>query len=336
MSYYYSKKYNSIRDSIFRATTQQQINDFQVQYETAEKEIEILRKQSEIDRYRTRLLFFTGGIFALVLLLVMLVYAVMQRTRRNRELAEINSIKDKFFSIISHDLRNPALTLRNGLQMLSEQLSGRLDDVTLSDHSRNLLNSANGMSDLLENLLKWATIQTGRMTYNPVPFNLLLALQPELIIARSIAERKKITFTTRMPRSAIVTGDQNMLMTVVRNLLVNAVKFTSTGGTVTLDISPCRDAAQSLGEAVIERNRNTEPRNTPKHLISITDTGIGMTREELYNLFRIECQHTRPGTAGEQSSGLGLIVCRDLLSRHGSILHVESEVENGSRFWFEI
>jgi signal transduction histidine kinase len=315
----YLRKYVSLNDSIFKETSQQQINDFQVRYETAEKQLEIERQQSEIERHEIRQFIYAGGLIAAGLVLAMLVYIVVLRTRRNRELAEINAIKDKFFSIISHDLRNPALALRNGLQMLSEHTS-RLDVNTLSDYCKALLNSANGLSDLLENLLKWATIQTGRMTYNPVPFNLLLALQPELNMAGSLAERKTITFVTRTPPSAIVTGDQNMLMTVVRNLLVNAVKFTPAGGTVTLSVT-----AGSMGEI--------SPATT---MITITDTGIGMTQEEVDNLFRIECQHTRPGTAGEQSSGLGLIVCRDLIHKHGRILHVESEVGKGSRFWFEV
>jgi signal transduction histidine kinase len=107
-----------------------------------------------------------------------------------------------------------------------------------------------------------------------------------------------------------------MLTTVVRNLLNNAVKYTSKGGTATLTISPGAGAST--------------------YTISVADTGTGMTAEQLQSLFRLDKPQSRRGTAGELGSGLGLIVCREMLQKHGSTLHVESETGKGSRFWFEI
>ena len=135
-----------------------------------------------------------------------------------------------------------------------------------------------------------------------------------------MAERKRITFETQMPPSSIISGDKNMLSTVVRNLLANAVKFTAKGGTVTLNISPriCTDAACHVSTVVV----------------SITDTGIGMSPEQQQNLFRLDVQQSRKGTAGEQGSGLGLIVCREFLEKNNATLYVESEEGRGSRFWF--
>ena len=310
---FYLRKYTILNDSLFRATSQQQINDFQVKYETAEKQLEIERQQSEIEHQRIRLLIITGGLIISFLLLAMLVYIVVLRSRRNRQLSEINALKDKFFSIISHDLKNPVIAQREALQTLAAY-AHQLDADTLSDFFRKLLKSADSLAELLKNLLAWASIQTSREIYQPVPFNLIAALQPDLELVKDMAERKKISFETQMPPIAVLTADANMLVTVVRNLLANAVKFTELGGAVSLQIG------ESKG----------------KYSVSVSDTGLGMTQEQIQDLFRIDRQHLREGTAGEQSSGLGLIVCRDMLHKHGCVLYVESEEGKGSRFWFEI
>jgi signal transduction histidine kinase len=127
-----------------------------------------------------------------------------------------------------------------------------------------------------------------------------------------------------MPDAALITGDADILTTVVRNLLTNAVKFTNAGGTVTLDVSPrdCRDVAGNV--------------STGGYIVSVSDTGVGMSREQIGKLFIIDSAHSRKGTSGEQGSGLGLIVCREMLAKHGTTLHVESEEGKGSRFWFEV
>ena len=312
-SHFYLKKYTVINDSIFKETSQQQINDFQVKYETAEKQLEIERQQSEIARQKTRVLLSVGGLIASLLVLAMLVYIVMLRTRRNRQLSETNAIKDKFFSIISHDLKNPVIAQREALQTLAEY-AHQMDANTLSAFFSKMLKSADGLADLLKNLLTWATIQTGRDMFQPVPFNLVTALQADIEVVKSMAERKDIVFKAQMPPTAIVTADANMIVTVIRNLLTNAIKFTSTGGHVLLQIK------ESKG----------------KYSVAISDEGVGMTQEQVQNLFRIDRQQLHEGTAGEQSSGLGLIVCHDMLRKHGCNLYVESQEGKGSRFWFEV
>ena len=289
------------------------LQEMEVKYDVQQKELEILRQQTEIDRYRTRQLVFIGGIIMAVLLLSLSIYIVIQHRRRNRLLAETNATKDKFFSIISHDLKNPVVLQRDSLQMITDY-GDKMDADTLSEYHRKTLKLANGLFDLLTNLLDWAKIQTGRTVYNPCPFNLVSVLQSDIGLIKSMAERKGITFEAQTPPAAVVTGDQHMITTVVRNLLTNAVKFTETGGNVSLEITECNG----------------------KYTVAVSDTGTGMTLEQLQNLFRIDRQQTHEGTAGEQSSGLGLIVCQDMLHKHGSLLYVESEVGKGSRFWFEV
>ena len=313
MSYIYLKKYTELNDSIFNEASRQQISNFQVQYETAEKQLEIERQQSEIARQKTRQFIYIGGLIAAGLLLSLLAYIIVLRNRRNRLLAETNATKDKFFSIISHDLKNPVVLQRDSLQMITDY-GDKMDADTLSEYHRKTLKLANGLFDLLTNLLDWAKIQTGRTVYNPCPFNLVAVLQPDIGLVKSMAERKAIDCEVQMPSEAVITGDQKMITTVVRNLLTNAVKFTATGGNVSLEITECNG----------------------KYTVAVSDTGTGMTQEQQQNLFRIDRQQTREGTAGEQSSGLGLIVCRDMLQKHGSTLKVESEEGKGSRFWFEM
>jgi len=227
-------------------------------------------------------------------------------------------VKDKFFSIISHDLKNPVQMQNNALQLLSNNIN-QWDSHILSDYSSQLLKSSDDLVDLLHNLLNWSLMQSGKEVYNPIMFNLPAILQPEINIIKSMAASKNITFDMQAPPTAIVTADENMLKTVVRNLLANAVKFTATGGTVTLEITP--------------QTSNLKPR-TP-YLISVSDTGVGMSAVETQCIASLQTR-SKPGTAGERGTGLGLIVCKEMLAKHGSKLFVESVEGKGSKFWFTV
>ena len=314
----YLEKLVALDSALFKETTQTQLNEFQVRYETAEKELEIVRQQAEITKYTTRQYLYIGGLFVAGVLLVMLVYVITLRTRRNRELAEMNATKDKFFSIISHDLKNPAVSQRDALQLLLDT-SDQWDPARLTRYYQKLLKSANEQVDLLFTLLRWAQIETGRTPFDPVPFDLVFALQPDISIIHGMAEKKGVLFEVKMPQAALVTGDFNMVTAIVRNLLTNAVKFTARGGTVLLNITPSGIHAT---------------RHDASFTISVADSGMGMNGEQLQNLFRIDRQRSRKGTEGERGNGLGLIICKEFIAMHGSELHVESEEGKGSLFRF--
>jgi signal transduction histidine kinase len=173
-------------------------------------------------------------------------------------------------------------------------------------------------------------VQTGRIVCTPAPF-VLTGLLSDLSLVCGMAANKGVALDVQFPAGAIITADRNILSTVVRNLLNNAVKFTPAGGTVTLEIQA------SPPTPLQKRGENSPPsEGLGEASFSITDTGIGMSREQLRNLFRLDSARSRPGTAGEQGTGLGLIACRELLEKHGSALHVESEEGRGSRFFFEL
>jgi len=299
-------KYDDVISKMSDANLQNALQEAKVKYEVEQKEQE---HQAEISRHKTRQAIFIGGLLMAALLLTLLIYLLRLRNRRNSELAEMNATKDKFFNIISHDLKNPAIAQRNALQLLLSN-SENWNTELLTKYYSELLKSADSQVALLYNLLNWAQVQTGRMPYLPAPFDLIDALQTDIVIIQNMAEQKGITFNIDIPQKAIVTGDDNMLTIVIRNLLTNAVKFTNAGGSVSLNIS--------------------------QNCISISDTGIGMTEEQQQNLFHIDKKRSRLGTSGEQGSGLGLIVCKELVEKHGSTLHIESVEGKGSKFWFEI
>jgi len=305
------------------------IHDMVVKYDVQQKELDIISKQAEIDRQTMMLNIFFMGLAIALLIVGLMIYIILQRSRRNRELAEMNAIKDKFFSIVSHDLKNPVATQHNALQLLANNVN-KWDANTLSNYSEQLLKVSDNLMELLKNLLNWSMMQSGRKKHNPILFNLVASLQPDLNAIKNMTETKNITFETQLPETTFITGDENMLITIVRNLLTNAVKFTATEGTVKLEIVANGDARGGRDGA--------RPASTAAtgYIISITDTGIGMSEKHLRDLFRLDRTYSKRGTANEQGTGLGLIVCRDMLQKHGSTLHVESEEGKGSKFWFEI
>ncbi|MDR2231685.1 MAG: tetratricopeptide repeat-containing sensor histidine kinase [Tannerella sp.] len=335
----YWNQHDSLEFAMDNAKSLRAAAEMEAKYETEKKELEIERQQTVISRQQMLRNVLAGGVAVVVLIALMLWYMLGLRNRRNRALtelndalaglnsalaerndalAEINTTKDKFFNIISHDIKNPAVAQRDALKILV-QSAARWDAGRLEDYLNGLLETAEDQVELVYNLLGWAQLQTGRMVFLPAPFNLANGLRSDISLIRSMAEKKNISLTANVPADAVITGDSNMLATAVRNLLTNAVKFTSAGGTVALDVA-----------------RTGTDSTAPEYTISVSDTGVGMTADQIDSLFRLDSAHSRPGTADEQGSGLGLIVCRELIEKHGSALHVESAPDSGSRFWFVV
>jgi PAS domain S-box-containing protein len=232
---------------------------------------------------------------------------------KNEELLKINAEKDKFFSIIAHDLRSPF----NGFLGLTQIMAEKLPDMTLDEIQEiavTMRNSADNLYSLLENLLEWSLMQRGLTTFAPKLFLLMPKISGCMALALEAAN-KEIEICYDVPEDLTIFADGNMLESVIRNLFSNAVKFTPRGGKILI-------AAKELTDKSIE--------------ISIKDTGIGMTKETIHNLFRLDINTSREGTEGESSTGLGLIICKDFIEKHGGTLHVESEEEKGSVFYFTI
>jgi two-component system sensor histidine kinase/response regulator len=228
------------------------------------------------------------------------------------QLAELNASKDKFFSIISHDLRSPFTTLLGFSQLLSENIKNyNLDEI--KHRVERIRTSAENLYALLENLLTWSRIQRGAMEHNPENISIIEVVEDNIMLFTSKAEQKQITLKKSLEPGISVYSDHNMIHTIVRNLISNAMKFTHSGGTIEVSIQPHDEQYMEF---------------------AVADTGIGIKQEDLAKLFRIDVQYTNVGTAGETGTGLGLTLCKELVEKNGGKIWVESEVGKGTTFRF--
>lgn len=228
------------------------------------------------------------------------------------ELRKANATKDKFFSIIGHDLRNPMYAI-NGLAKMLKEGGVEMDKAQLMEIYTMLEQSSAGVVALLENLLTWARAQSGRVDYKPEKFDLSEVVASTIQVLRMNAENKGLKLTSEVSPNTMVYADKNMVTTIVRNLINNSIKFTKEGGVTVL----CSDE------------------NGMKKVV-VKDTGIGMTEEVKNKLFRIDVHHTTQGTSGEAGTGLGLIICKEFVEINRGKIWVESEPGKGSSFIFTL
>ena len=232
---------------------------------------------------------------------------------KNAQLHHLNASKDKFFSIIAHDLRSPFTALIGLTQVLAENIE-RYTQAQLKSNLEKLQTSAERVFSLLENLLTWSRIQRGLMEYTPdtLPLGDISAMICDVFMAA--AEQKQIRLSRDVPRECKAHADDQMVMTIMRNLVSNALKFTPQGGNIYLSAA---DAGNDVE-------------------IAVADSGVGIPPRALEKLFRIDEHHTTVGTAGEKGTGLGLILCHDLVKTNGGTMRVESEVGKGTTFRFTL
>ncbi len=226
-----------------------------------------------------------------------------------RQLRALNASKDTFFSIIAHDLRNPF----NSLLGLTAFLVNAIEDYDkdrLKSFISRLHTSAEKVYALLNNLLEWSRLERGLLQPTPQRIELCRLILFAVEALAADAARKQITLVNRVPEGMAAYADLNMLITVVRNLVSNAVKFTGSGGTIAI-------SARQTGN-VVE--------------LDISDTGIGISADGLNKLFRIDAKYARKGTADEDGTGLGLLLCKELVEKNSGSIRVESEVGKGSTF----
>jgi PAS domain S-box-containing protein len=233
---------------------------------------------------------------------------------KNELLQTINAEKDKFFSILAHDLRGPLSAFVAATQILTEEIQSMTID-EIRDITMSMKTDASNIYTLLENLLEWSRLQRGVMEFNPKKLILSNVIGKGVASVAANARTKGIDINISIPDDIEITADEHMFETVIRNLVSNAVKFTPDGGKIKV-------SAVIIPEKVIE--------------IRITDTGIGMTSELKDKLFKMNEKTSRQGTAGELSSGLGLLLCKEFIEKHSGRIWVESEEGKGSTFTFTI
>ena len=224
-------------------------------------------------------------------------------------LEESIKTKDKFLSIIAHDLRNPF----QGLVGYSELLLTTFEDSDKKEQMEMLdkmKKSAESLYSLSENLLNWASLQTGKMEPYPESFQLDALIQKNIDIFKQSAEQKEITISSQVIADSPIKADKNMIDLVIRNLLSNAVKFTENGG-----------------EIVISLNRSGN-----HYRITVQDDGIGMSEKQLKSLMKVGSNNSKAGTNNERGTGLGLIICKDMIEKHSGTINIESTEGEGTTF----
>ena len=231
----------------------------------------------------------------------------------SEELKLLNATKDRFFSIIAHDLRSPFQSLLSSSELLATEIESLsheeiiLVSIGLNDSLRNLYG-------LLENLLHWSLMQRDMLEYKPVNLNLNDIVNKIIRMSNQSAKKKNIFLSNNVDTGTFVYADFNMLHSVIQNLIINAIKFTQTEGRIFV--------------SSIEKDGFVE--------VSVRDTGIGIEPEKSSKLFNFNMISTTNGTAGEQGTGLGLPLCKEFIERNDGKIWVESEVGKGSKFIFTL
>ncbi len=233
--------------------------------------------------------------------------------KQKEELKELNATKDKFFSILAHDLKNPFTNLYSMSQLLVEKY-GDLDNDDRWEAINRINSSAELISRLLENLLTWSRTQRNKLEYRPEKFNLAHLVETNINLHRTHAQNKSITLNSDVKNDIQAFGDREMIDTVLRNLISNAIKFTKSGGNIGVYIR----------------------QNNGLHEVKVEDNGIGINTEDLQKLFRIDVKYKSRGAGGETGTGLGLALCKEFIGINQGQIWCESAPGKGSRFYFTI
>lgn len=231
----------------------------------------------------------------------------------NDKLKSLNASKDKFFSIIAHDLKSPLSGLLGFTEILVEEFDD-LPDEEKREFIGHSYEASKNLMALLENLLEWSRIQIGSAAFNPTKLELEPIVDEVFSLFAQNAKTKNIKLDKMLEPDTAVTADKNMLKTIIRNLISNGIKFTTEGGTVSLAAEAHADSTQ----------------------IAVKDSGIGIKSENLDNLFRVDGGFTTPGTNKERGTGLGLALCKELVEKNHGKIRVESEPGKGTKFIFTL
>jgi len=331
----YQSLSNEIKDSLFNDSILRRTSDLQLQYEAEKKqaEIEIFKKEGEIKAMQLRQTnqvknFFIALSVLLVLLIFLFVYFISENRKINKQLkrglteleiknqeiliqkeqlSQLNQVKDRFFSIISHDLRNNLTTMKLYFDLVSNPA---YEASSQQEFGKEVAASVQNTIDLLENLLVWASGQIKGVRVEPKKVNLYALAEENIGMLKTMAIQKNIALHNETEHDAFLYADANMVNLILRNLLSNALKFTKEGGEV----------------SILSEEFETY------HQISVIDNGVGIEIQKLESLFTAHMNVSTQGTANEKGTGLGLMLCRDFTEKNGGKIWVESEAGKGSSF----
>lgn len=333
-AYEYLAIFHNYRDSLNAAQSLQKLTAMNYQYKNEKKDQEIALLQKDNIIQKTVRNFVIAGLLFVTIISVVIFLAYKGKMRSNKLLEEknleiskreeellklneelklLNATKDKFFSILAHDLRSPFF----GLMGLTEELFKNISEMEKEEiiNFAEIINqSANKLFSLLNNLLDWSAIQSERIKAKPDRLNLLSEVENIINLFDSSALSKSIIIQKKIRPDMAVFADKNMVEAVLRNLVSNAIKFTNIKGQITIEAEPSGNFTK----------------------ISVTDTGIGMKEFVLDKIFRIDSVYTSKGTNGEDGTGLGLILCKELVEKNGGTITAISTPGKGTTFSFTL
>lgn len=303
----------------------------QVLIETQTLEYKISQRELELQSRRVQIRLMVASIIVIVLLFSVFLFILAGKNRKqrslltqlnqqnqiitgqNQELSLTNSEKDKLFSIIAHDLKGPFQSILGFTELFRDE-GVRMEPEEIRKISGLLHYSASRTAQLLDDLLNWARLQQGRIAFSPEP--MLVGQMLDFIgeLMQEKAQQKNIQIVSKLPENLSLKADKEMLKTILRNLLSNALKFSHPGGKVVI--------------SAMSENGYVK--------VSVSDSGIGVPADKIENLFSIGNEHIMPGTANEKGTGLGLVLCREFVEKHGGRIWVNSVEGEGSTFTFTI
>lgn len=229
------------------------------------------------------------------------------------QLEEANAAKDKFFSIIAHDLRSPFTTIASFIRLITKNID-TLEKTDILKLSLDLKHSTDKTQALLDNLLWWARAHTGQLIHSPQSINAARLFNETITVMQQTADEKGISLENTIPEHILVSCDRHMVNTAIRNLVSNAIKFTRQDGKVIVSAVDTRDHVEFL----------------------IADNGVGMSENIKNSIFKVDSKITTKGTADEKGSGLGLLLCKEFIELNGGQIWVESIPDKGTTFHFTL
>lgn len=333
-AYTYLNKSKQINDSILNAETTEKVNQIQYHYEIAKREAvnthlmkQNLGNELQIQKKNTFLHILTAFLIIIVILVVFLVKQNRLKNKVNNqleaksllvetqkdELIKLNASKDKFLSILAHDIKNPLSSILG----LSDVLIVDYDKLTEEEKlvfTRDIHTLSTNLFDIINTLLAWSTSQSGMIAYRPKKFVIDDLCRQSVRNLQTVAKQKDILLVCRTDEKLSVLADENMILSVMHNLINNAIKYSYPGTSIRIETKLVDHFVQ----------------------VSVIDSGIGLSPESLAKLFKYDQHYLNKGTAGEVGTGLGLILCKDFVEKNGGTISVDSQFEKGSTFVFTL
>lgn len=322
----YRISYEKLQDSLFTAQKAGQQRAMLTLFESEKKQQQIESQEVRLEiqaskqrQQESQLYLLIGGISIVILLFIVVFWSYINVKKikskvqeQNSQLTNLNQTKDKFFGIIAHDLRSPLI----GLQGVGDQVDfflkkGKTEK--LESIAQSIGDTSKKLTELLDNLLNWALLQNGMIPYQPIKVDVNQSVNEVFELLQPLAQMKEVELLNETVDHLSIYADQKAVGTILRNLISNALKYTDAGGKVSVSFEDKGNAATIL----------------------INDTGTGISTELLPQIFELDKQ-SKEGTRGEKGSGLGLVLCKELVELNNGSINVESETGKGSTFSFNL